>query len=452
MITCPRNRRSALALSLLCAAIAGCSEPSVPPAPRVVLLAVDGADWDVIDPLIDEGRLPSFARMKREGAHGDLRSIEPIFSPVVWATISTGKLPAKHGITSFTTELDGRPVPVTSNLVRASRVWDILGRRGHDVGVIGWWTTWPATPVNGFLVTERAWPLTFGTHGWPVATDSAQATPDLERLTFPEGLFDQLRSLILTRESVPADGYVDVRGPLATVNENGPSTGDMYAKDLTFARFAERLLPLTRPDFFSLYLELPDVMAHYFWPFWRYYRHVEHGEPTTFSEPPNGDPGTSAAVGRNYEGAYALADDVLGRLLETAGDSTLVLVVSDHGYGENVSGAPLHVGDGLHSDLAHWHTPDGVLLAWGYGVREGTAIEGARVTDITPTILHAMGEAVASDMDGRVLGELFTKGFARRALATVPTYDDGPVGDGRPLPAAGDSAQIELLRSLGYVD
>jgi arylsulfatase A-like enzyme len=246
--------------------------------------------------------------------------------------------------------------------------------------------------------------------------------------------------------------HVDVQGPLATVNENGPSSADMYAKDLTFARFAERLYPVTRPDFFTLYLELPDVMAHYFWEFWRYYRFARHGEPTAFQSPPNGDPESAAAVGANYEGAYLLADEVLGALMRAADDSTLVMVVSDHGYGENPEGRRLLIGDGIHGTNAHWHLLDGVILAWGYGVEPGSVVEGAGVADVTPTILYAMGEPVGDDMDGVPLRSMFTAAFARRPVATVSTHDRGPVGGGRPIPAAGDSAQLELLRSLGYVN
>lgn len=444
-----------LLLALLAlAGLAGCEQPETPPAPRVILLGVDGADWDVIDPLIAEGRLPAFARMKAEGAHGDLRSLEPIFSPVVWATIGTGKVPEKHGITSFTVELDGRPAPVTSNLLRTSRIWDILGRRGHDVGVIGWWTTWPASPVNGYLVSERAWPLVFGEHGWPVGDDSTHAVEGLERLTYPEGLFEQLRPLIVTRDMLgtPPYRHVDVRGALATVNANGPSTADMYAKDLTVARFAEHLYPVTRPDFFTLYLELTDVMAHYFWEYWRYYRYVRFGEPTEFRSPPNGDPESAARVGENYEGAYIFADDVLAALMATADDSTLVMVVSDHGYGENTEGKRLRIGDDVYGTNPHWHVLDGVILAWGYGVAPGAEIHGAHVTDVTPTVLYAMGEPVGEDMDGKPILDMFTDTFARRSVAMVPTLDTGPMGDGRPIPAAGDSVQLELLRSLGYVN
>ena len=60
---------------------------SGPASPRVLLIGIDGADLQVIDRLIAEGKLPTFQRLEREGAFGPLRSQEPLLSPIVWTTI-----------------------------------------------------------------------------------------------------------------------------------------------------------------------------------------------------------------------------------------------------------------------------------------------------------------------------------------------------------------------------
>jgi predicted AlkP superfamily phosphohydrolase/phosphomutase len=442
----------AVGLAMLFTALGCARDASLPPAPRVVLLGVDALTWSVLDPLIAEGRLPHFARMRREGASGVLLSEEPIFSPVLWTTISTGKHPEKHGIRSFTVALDSARVPVTSNLVRASRIWEILSRAEHTVGVIGWWNTWPSTPVNGFLCSERSWPMVMGPRGWPVTTTLA---PDVTRRTYPEALFGQVEHLIVRREDLgPADyGRVDVSGALATVGGEGPAVADMYAKDLTFARMADHLYPSVRPDFFTFYLELTDVMAHYFWEHWRYYRHVRFQEKTEFTRPPGRlAPDFAARIGRNYEGSYVLADEALGNMMSLADDSTLVMVVSDHGYGENPGRRRILVGDDLYGTPAHWHQLEGAVLAWGYGVRAGARIAGMRVVDVTPTLLFAMGEPVGEDMDGTVVTEIFEPGFARRPVRTLPSHETGvPEARPEPIPSPEDAEQLELLRSLGYV-
>jgi predicted AlkP superfamily phosphohydrolase/phosphomutase len=112
------------------------------------------------------------------------------------------------------------------------------------------------------------------------------------------------------------------------------------------------------------------------------------------------------------------------------------------------------------------HRQHGILIAWGAEVRseapspvgrpgEGQTVEGARIVDLAPTILHLMGLPVPEDMDGRVLTE---------ALTTSRPVEYGPAGatdafregSGRPDLEAGLSAEEtaeveERLRALGYL-
>ena len=68
---------------------------------KVFVLGLDGATWDVLKPLAEEGNLPNLARLKGSGASGTLRSIFPPLSPVAWTGIMTGKNSGKHGIFEF---------------------------------------------------------------------------------------------------------------------------------------------------------------------------------------------------------------------------------------------------------------------------------------------------------------------------------------------------------------
>ena len=58
-----------------------------PGRPRVVLIGIDGASWDRIDRGIAEGRLPTFARLKREGVSAPLGSLVPTYSPPIWTSM-----------------------------------------------------------------------------------------------------------------------------------------------------------------------------------------------------------------------------------------------------------------------------------------------------------------------------------------------------------------------------
>src|SRR5262249_20595189 len=117
---------------------------------------LDGADWEIVDRLASAGRLPNLGRLKREGAWGVLRSEEPLLSPIVWTTIATGRPPADHGIIGFLTERNGRTEPVRSDERKVRAFWNVASDLGVPVGVVGWYASWPAEPVRGFLVSDRA--------------------------------------------------------------------------------------------------------------------------------------------------------------------------------------------------------------------------------------------------------------------------------------------------------
>ena len=147
------------------------------PERRVLLIGVDGADPAILERLMGEGRLPTFARLRAHGAMGRLRSREPLLSPILWTTIATGRKGQDHGILDFVeTSADGKPVPITSSSRRVPALWNILDQAGKSAGVIGWYASYPAEHVRGFLVSDH-----LGFH----QVKSATAGPGS---TYPEGL------------------------------------------------------------------------------------------------------------------------------------------------------------------------------------------------------------------------------------------------------------------------
>src|SRR5512143_1313224 len=77
------------------------------PPPKVAIFGIDAADWRVIDPLIAAGDLPAFARLKRVGSVGVIRSEPPLLSPIIWTTIATGREPEDHGVLDFMVDIPG---------------------------------------------------------------------------------------------------------------------------------------------------------------------------------------------------------------------------------------------------------------------------------------------------------------------------------------------------------
>ena len=55
------------------------------------------------------------------------------------------------------------------------------------------------------------------------------------------------------------------------------------------------------------------------------------------------------------------------------------------------------------------HQKDGVLYAYGGGIKRGCKTSNAEIFDLVPTVLHSMGLPFSTTFDGRVLDELFVK-------------------------------------------
>ncbi len=122
---------------------------------RWLILGLDGATFDVFEPLMKAGRMPNLLRLTQEGMAGTLWSTKPPMTPAAWTTFMTGKGPGKHGIIDFE-----RYDPTTGQLsfnstfqIREKTIWEILSSKGYKVGSINLPMTYPPTPVNGFMIS-----------------------------------------------------------------------------------------------------------------------------------------------------------------------------------------------------------------------------------------------------------------------------------------------------------
>jgi hypothetical protein len=90
---------------------------------RVVVFALDGADWELLHELSDDGRIPNIRALSAGGTVASLQTIQPTVSPMVWTTVATGLTPDRHGVIDFLTHPGGDPVDAFTR--RAPALWDI---------------------------------------------------------------------------------------------------------------------------------------------------------------------------------------------------------------------------------------------------------------------------------------------------------------------------------------
>lgn len=123
-----------------------------PPERRVLVLGLDGATFDLLDPLFEAGKLPFLASLSRRGFRAPLRSVYPAKTIPAWWSFATGRDPGELGTYGFT-EPDGGPG--RSRFVQTFRpaeaIWDRLSRVGVRVGVLNFPLRRPY-PLNGFFL------------------------------------------------------------------------------------------------------------------------------------------------------------------------------------------------------------------------------------------------------------------------------------------------------------
>jgi predicted AlkP superfamily phosphohydrolase/phosphomutase len=399
------------------------------------VFGIDGADWQVIEPLVARGRLPHFKRLIEDGATGPLRSMEPSVSPSLWTTVATGVTPERHGIHGFVVEGGPDVRPVTSTKRTAPAFWNILPRYGRKVGVVGWLVTWPAEPTNGYIVSSYLPYLYNWSTGRPLKGTIVSGIP---KQTFPEALMHDLEADKVKPADIPPETvrrfYDPERVRRLSQDDRDCVEGFLWslACDETYRRIGLKLFDKYPVDLFAIYFGGVDVASHRFWKF-------AHPDAMNYRVGPE----EADALGRVIDEYYVYMDGLMGDYLERIGPDTTLVVLSDHGFKPVLfPGKPTTSGH---------HRMEGVLALYGRGVRPGRRIEGAGLLDVLPTLLVLLDVPLARDLEGRVLREALDERVLREHPARfVDTY--GPAQRASsPDQTDLDRNVLERLRSLGYI-
>ena len=407
---------------------------SVRLAKKVLLIGWDGADWQMIRPLIAQGKMPALKGLIERGVSGNLATIQPILSPMLWNSIATGKRADKHGIYGFVEPKPDRSGirPVTSTTRKCKAVWNILTQSEMTSQIVSWFASHPAEPIKGSIVTDRF-------IGQTVAREKIYDCPPG---TFhPAGLADTMSRLVVGLGQIEADALSPFVPRAAEIDQQDDDRlirlAGLVARTSTVQAAGCHLLRGDDWDLTALYFIGIDEFGHVFMPY----------------HPPQ-LPGVSeqdvVIYGEVMENCYRFHDMMLGVQLQLAGPDATVILVSDHGFKND----QLRPGaDGM-DNPTDWHRHHGIACLAGPGIKEGETLYGATILDITPTILALLGLPVGDDMDGRPWAEIFDHA---EPVDRIPSWEDvdGDAGmhpeDVREDPSEAAEA-IKHLVDLGYIE
>ncbi|HEX9149420.1 MAG TPA: alkaline phosphatase family protein, partial [Thermoanaerobaculia bacterium] len=405
--------------------------------PRVIWLALDGLDWDLLDRLSHEGKMPNWARLASEGYTANLASFFPVLSPVIWTTVATGVGPDVHRVLDFqeTDPVTGAKLPISGLSRAVPAVWNLASAAGRKVGVVGWWATHPAEEVNGFFVSDRTSPLLFGDLPRAGAAFPASLASGVEQFVARDGAVsdDELTRFI----DVPASEIASARVSGAGMENPIVGLSRIVGATRVNHHIARELYDRYRPDLTTVYLEGTDEIGHVFAPY----------------SPPRLECTTEADYAKYHRAVevyYGLIDRMLGQWMRRAKeDGATLMVNSDHGFkwGEDRTCARSSQN---WATAAYWHRLNGVFAAWGARVHPSKTRAKLSVFDVAPTVLAVLD----LPMDRRMTGKAATAAFdgvrvpARKDLfATVAVRRVSSES----ISAEQASEYSKKLRALGYL-
>ncbi len=405
-------------------------------AEKILLIGWDAADWKVITPLLDAGKMPNLETLVNNGVMGNLATLSPMLSPMLWTSIATGKRPFKHGILGFA-EPDpqsGGIRPVT-NLSRTTKaIWNILNQNGKRCNVVGWWPSHPVEPINGVMVSNhyqravgalnKPWPMRPGT-------------------VHPERLIPHLADIRIHPHELDGEQLLPFVPEAARINQKQDkhliSLAKIIAECSTIHAAATGIIQLEPWDFMAVYYDAIDHFCHGFMRF--------HPPKQEWIKQEHFD------LYKNVvEVSYRFHDMMLGALLSLAGENTTVILMSDHGF------HPDHLRPQIipnePAGPAAEHRPYGIVVMKGPGIKKDDRVYGATILDIAPTILTLFGLQIGRDMDGKVIAEAFAK---QPEIGLIDSWDDvtGDAGThpiDYPLDPIEAQEAINQLVALGYME
>jgi len=354
---------------------------------KVTIITLEGMSFDVLIPLINEGKLPNFSWLMEEGSWGKLACFTPTDPFILNSSFRSGKLPAKHR--------------------RLSRFRYSFWRGTENLEVVPRFMFFGQLLKTGLLVR-------FPTDVFPEAKDIWSILED-NGATF------------LVEDRLPS-------GKVPPVSPKAETRFNLVFKDLEFdtsqvfdrvrkAFYTDFVLEervfeekeKNQPQIVCFHLEGLNIVSKFFY---------RYSFPELFG---NIDQDLINRYGTVIERYYQFYDDIIGKVLVSLKEEELLIVFSTHG----VEPLPLwkRVVEWLlgNADVSAYHelAPDGVVFFFGKNIVRGRNIDRIHLIDIAPTLLNYLGLPVGKDMDGIVVSSVFSEDFKmENPVLYISSYEE----------------------------
>jgi len=393
--------------------------------------------------------MPNLQKLVKGGVMGNLSTLNPVLSPMLWSSIATGKRPYKHGIYGFSEPdpISGSIRPVTNLSRKTKAFWNILNQNEKKTITVGWWPSNPAEPLSrGVMVSNdfhHSEGETYDPEKWPMKPGSVH----------PKKWEEKIKELRFH----PAELYTEdllsfMPGLVGLSQEELDKVSQMPQL---------RSLMKTIADCTSVHAAATGLMANEEWDMFSvYYDAIDHFGHGFMKYHPPQQKGVSDEDFRLFsyiiEAGYIFHDMMLGTLVDLAReiDSEVnVMLISDHGFHPDDQRL-VNMPDEPAGPAAE-HRKLGILVASGPDLKKNERVYGAGLLDICPTILDLFGLPIGDDMDGRILNGIYETKPRRPEPITSWDEVDGDHGmhDPEKQIAPEDSkAALDQLVALGYID
>jgi predicted AlkP superfamily phosphohydrolase/phosphomutase len=277
--------------------------------PRVIVLGVNGAEWDILKPLLVRGEMPNLARVIQHGVSGKLRTVSAPNCPKVYSIFATGAPSEENGITGF---LVGG-VTASSSMLKLPTFWSELSENGVTVGMANVPATFPVKPVNGYMISGM---LTRGTN----CEDGLLCSPKLSEVhggdaVYPSSLKSELEAnvgdLPIDCARMPQERQLLAHEPIV-VHDWLEQVSHIREQQM---KLFDYLLSNHSTDFTFLVQSCEDRVGHWLYPIQPY--NVGY------------NPKVHTLAIDAFPNQYRALDKVLGSILQHVDENTTLLIISD---------------------------------------------------------------------------------------------------------------------------